>query len=272
MSRAYTLEIKSTSNTSPRAKYGHGSKVKGITIHHWGSDGQRHDNVVRWLRGAKGGVSNRNSSAHYVVSAGRVTRLASDNVATWHAGNSQGNGTTIGIECRPELSNGDWETLVQLCADLEERHGSLRYFRHKDWKATACPGRYSSRIGELVDAINAEHKLRKTGDKPRRDTNPPKTAPPPKLTAPPFPLPSGHWYGVESTNPKNHSGYWSQDRPGIRLWQQQMKQRGWRIGVDGRFGPQSRRVAIQFQKEKGLRVDGGVGAETWRAAWESPVT
>lgn len=267
----YKLEHKATSNTSTRARYGHGSKILGVTIHHWGSDGQKHDNVVRWLRGRNGGVNNRNSSAHYVVSAGRVTQLAADSVATWHSGNNKGNGTTIGIECRPEMSAGDWATLVELCADLEEKHGSLRYWKHKDWKNTDCPGRYSNKLGDLVKAVNAERKRRK-GGKGSTSSAAPKPGSASKRRAPAFPLPRGHWYGVESKDPRNHSGYWERDRAGIKQWQQQMKRRGWRINATGRFDQRSRTVARAFQKEKGLRVDGGLGRETWTASWEAPVT
>jgi peptidoglycan hydrolase-like protein with peptidoglycan-binding domain len=46
-----------------------------------------------------------------------------------------------------------------------------------------------------------------------------------------------------------------------------MAQRGWRIRVDGIFGPQSERVARAFQKRRGLRVDGLVGPRTWTATW-----
>lgn len=58
----------------------------------------------------------------------------------------------------------------------------------------------------------------------------------------------------------------------VRVWQQQMARRGWRLAVDGVFGPQTRSVAWRFQREKGLRVDGLVGRETWVAAWRRPVT
>lgn len=97
----------------------------------------------------------------------------------------------------------------------------------------------------------------------------------PGTDAPRFRLPNGHWYGPESSNPKNHSGYWEADRAGIRMWQTQMKtERGWTgIGkIDGRFGDKCYTVAKQFQGEKGLSVDGGVGRETWDASWEEPVT
>lgn len=58
----------------------------------------------------------------------------------------------------------------------------------------------------------------------------------------------------------------------VRKFQSRMRERGWRIEVDGIFGPDTERVVIAFQKEKGLAVDGVVGAETWRAAWLAEVT
>ena len=164
---SYRYKVKSSPNYSSRARYGYGSKVTGITIHHWGSTGQSHDGVVAYLTRPRG-----NTSAHYVVSDGRVTQLVDDGLAAWHAGSNKGNGTTIGIECRPEMSDGDFDTLVELCIELERVHGSLQYYRHSDWKATACPGKYASRIGELIDRVNAGK-----GGKP---TAKPKPKPKPK--------------------------------------------------------------------------------------------
>lgn len=58
----------------------------------------------------------------------------------------------------------------------------------------------------------------------------------------------------------------------VRTWQARMRQRGWRIAVDGKYGPESTAVARAFQREKGLRADGKVGRETWAAAWTAPIT
>jgi Putative peptidoglycan binding domain len=59
----------------------------------------------------------------------------------------------------------------------------------------------------------------------------------------------------------------------VRQWQQQMANRGWRIGVDGWFGLQSLSVCKTFQAEKSvLPVDGVVGPKTWGASWTAPVT
>lgn len=58
----------------------------------------------------------------------------------------------------------------------------------------------------------------------------------------------------------------------IRDWQRQMAARGWRIAVDGWYGPGSAGVCRAFQQEKGLSADGVVGPVTWAAAWTAPVT
>ncbi|MGV2822458.1 N-acetylmuramoyl-L-alanine amidase [Brevibacterium casei] len=91
-------------------------------------------------------------------------------------------------------------------------------------------------------------------------------------SAPKFPLPRGHWFGPESSNKKNHSGYRAGDRPGIRQFQKKLKDRGWSISVDGKFGPATSKVVKAFQKEKGLKADGLVGATTWAKIWSAAVT
>lgn len=79
--------------------------------------------------------------------------------------------------------------------------------------------------------------------------------------APPPPLAADHptWPGKSF-----QEGDASYD---VRVWQAQMKHRGWPIEADGDFGPQTRAITIQFQEEKGLPVDGVVGEKTWDAAW-----
>lgn len=58
-------------------------------------------------------------------------------------------------------------------------------------------------------------------------------------------------------------------RPAVAQWQAQMRQRGWRLAVDGFYGPESELAALQFQREKGLIADGVVGLQTWRAAFDN---
>lgn len=55
----------------------------------------------------------------------------------------------------------------------------------------------------------------------------------------------------------------------VEVWQQQMKDRGWNIDVDGFYGPQSENIARQFQQAKDLAVDGIVGPQTWEATFDT---
>lgn len=114
-----------------------------IVIHHWGADGQTHDGVVNWLCNRRA-----QASAHYVASAGRVTQLVHDYDRAWHAGPG-GNPRGIGIECRPECSDADFETVARLIAAIRAQHGNLPLRGHKDYMSTACPGRWYARLAEL---------------------------------------------------------------------------------------------------------------------------
>lgn len=51
----------------------------------------------------------------------------------------------------------------------------------------------------------------------------------------------------------------------LRAAQARLARQGWRIGIDGDFGPQTYRVVQQFQRRRGLDDDGVIGPRTWRA-------
>lgn len=118
----------------------------GIVIHWWGLPewNQTHDQVVSFL--CDGGRANP-TSAHYVVSDGRVTQLVSDANRAWHcAGN---NARTIGIECHPACTDGDLRTVARLIAAIRSEWGYLPLSRHCDHFATACPGNYKDKLDTL---------------------------------------------------------------------------------------------------------------------------
>jgi hypothetical protein len=64
-------------------------------------------------------------------------------------------------------------------------------------------------------------------------------------------------------------------RIGAHMWQARMAARGWKITVDGYFGPQSAAVAKAFAAEKNLQLasalPGEVNKAVWDAAWMLPV-
>ncbi len=57
-----------------------------------------------------------------------------------------------------------------------------------------------------------------------------------------------------------------------RQAQQRLVDRGWHLAVDSDFGPETARVVLAFQSQKGLAPDGIVGPITWQALWTAPIT
>ena len=90
-------------------------------------------------------------------------------------------------------------------------------------------------------------------------------------SAPDYPFPAGSYFGPKSGPANCISGFFSH-RDDFKVWQQQMKNRGWGITVDGLYGDQSANIAHAFQIEKGLVVDSLIGPATWSAAWNAPIT
>lgn len=58
----------------------------------------------------------------------------------------------------------------------------------------------------------------------------------------------------------------------VRRVQQRLKDRGWRVHVNGVFDGATDLVVRKFQAEKRLVVDGKVGPKTWAALWTAPLT
>lgn len=147
------------SHSSPaytRGREGH--KPEFIVIHHWGVDGQHFDNVVRYL--CRAGAD---TSAHYVAEGGRVACIVDCANTAWHAGNWEANIRSIGIECRPECTPQDMETVAQLVAEIRAVYGNLPLRTHDEFFATACPGRWKagiSLISKRADEINAQGKAK----------------------------------------------------------------------------------------------------------------
>ena len=212
-------DVRQSPNYSPGRPAGAPNQ---IVIHHWGVDGQTHQGVVGYLCSR----SNHGASAHYVASAGRVTQLVSDRDRAWHAGSS-GNPRGIGIECRPEMSDGDFETVAGLVAAIRSEHGDLPLRGHRDHMSTACPGRWYARLRDL----DARARQIAGGAAP----------------AAPAPAPAGGGLAVDGV-----IGWAS-----IRALQAALG-----TPVDGLIGPDTVRA---WQARLGVAVDGYLGAVTARA-------
>lgn len=281
-----TLKV-DTSHSSPNRSRRKG-RIKYLVIHHW-DDPKRNPSlagVVSWLTSTKSKVS-----AHYVVSERQVYRLVPESMAAWHA--RGGNSDSIGIECDPRQQDETYETVAALIREIRSRYGDIPLVRHRDVKgsSTTCPGTYDlARLDRLARGQSA-----KPIAVASKGTAKPVAKPAAKpangaacVKAPAFPLPSGYYYGptsgpVQSVSGRTRNSHLPNDviqvngrwrSKGLAVWQARMQARGWNIGkdgADGRYGNDTARIVKQFQKNKGLKVDGKIGPATWRAAFELPV-
>ena len=129
-------ESRTASKYTNGASVGRGNPTE-ILIHHWGVDGQTHDGVVSFFERESTGTS-----AHFVVSEGRIHCLVSTADVAWHAGDWAVNLRSIGIECRPEATDGDYKAVAWLIGWLREQFGNIPLAPHRKYAQTACPGRY----------------------------------------------------------------------------------------------------------------------------------
>ena len=244
MARAYKYITKFTSpNQNAR-----NSKVKSITIHHWGSRGQKFDNVVNWLCQKRAGTS-----AHYVVEAGKVACIVDPDRRAWHAGNSRGNHESIGIECRPEATEGDYATVAALVADLRSVYGNIPLKRHRDWTSTACPGVWDiGKIDRLARGVKPSVPAVSTGGASVPAAKP-KPAAPGKLVE------DGRW-GTATTsalqrllNSKTGSKLKIDGRTGPETWKALQRHLGHPV-VDG---------VIEHQSYRHTELGNGISPNGW---------
>lgn len=238
-----------------------------IFIHHWGADGQSHQGVVDYLCRADG-----NSSAHYVASAGRVTQLVHDYDRAWHAG-PEGNPRGIGIECRPEMSAGDFETVARLVAAIRNEWGNLPLRGHRDVMQTACPGRWYDQL----DALDKRAREITSGSKTPTPTKPAPSKPATGklavdgefgaattralqklLGTPQDGRISGQWPPHREYHPALLTVDYDDD--GSQLVRALQKRLG--VAVDGYLGPETIRA---WQKRLGVTADGYLGSATAKA-------
>ena len=84
-------------------------------------------------------------------------------------------------------------------------------------------------------------------------------APEPELPATPTPV----WPGTQFVWPRVPVV----SNKAVKLWQDQMIERGFALDADGVYGPQSKSACRAFQRDQGLLADGIVGRATWMAAF-----
>ena len=141
-----------TPSSQVPAVYGMARVVEGVTYHWWGDPRQNPQfmNIVNYLCRPNG-----DTSAHVVGEAGRVAWIIDAQHAAWHAGSARGNATTVGYECNPRLSDGDYETMGEFHYDMEKAYGRrLSIYVHKEWSSTSCSPIDKGRIRAIADRFH----------------------------------------------------------------------------------------------------------------------
>lgn len=127
--------------------------IEFIGIHHWGSYGQTHDGVNAFFAVTGPGQT----SAHFTASAGRVNCLVSPADVSWAMGTWPANLAAVTIECRPEATDADYQTVAELIAWIRAEYGADLPLRpHRAFVSTACPGIWDlGRLDAMARAITA---------------------------------------------------------------------------------------------------------------------
>lgn len=277
-----TIEVPGDSPNANQERFG--QDVETITFHWWGEPaGQTHDGTVAYLLKDRGG---NGTSAHYVVSPGRVSRCVPEEWTAWSSGKRAINRSDISVECDPNDPIGTLPTAASLLADLWTRHPDAVVHIHSDHVPTLCNGDYEDLMPDLIAMAKGQ-----TVDLPV--TILPATADIPSgkdllmalIDAPDFPLlrtPSHRCcYGPRTGPMESVSGHVpnslnpgevpSKGAQGLKDYQAQLVQRGYSLTVDGLYGDETANATDNLQRLAGLPRDKKVGPDTWHAAWILPV-
>lgn len=230
---SYEIEYHQTKNLIPnRKREDEQGTLKEIAIHHWGSDGQKFDNVVNWL--VADGNGNNNSSAHEVIEGGRVAVLADYKDGTWNSGTRAGNLNNYGLELRPEADDATIRTAAARIKAARDHAGKdLPLVPHQAYKSTACPGRYMDLLA-VLDRLARGEEVAVSVDKGTY------TAPAPSLDGRDLAV-DGRWGSATSQE--------IQTRIGVR--------------ADGKMGPVSWK---RLQEVLGTVADGVISSQSHRAS------
>lgn len=228
--------------------------ITKITIHH-----------MAIVNGSLEGVGNhfakssaQASSNYGIDSEGRIALYVEEQYRAWTSSNAANDHAAITIEVANskgapnwEVSDKAYEALINLCVDICKRNnikelvytgdktGNLT--RHNMFANTTCPGPYlQSRFDDIANRVNKE--LGKT----TTTTN------------------NNKAQEVNTVNIEMNVLSRGMTGPQVKTLQRLLNALGYNCGnVDGSFGPKTDTAVRNFQKARGLAVDGIVGKQTW---------
>lgn len=144
-----------TTSWQPSPNFAGGLTKDRIVVHWWDLPEKRptFNGTVTWLAMRASQVS-----IQYVAEHLRVTQMVREKDMAWHSGNGDVNRRSIGIEINPRLSDGDYQTVGELIADIwDRRGGECPVDPHRKYTSTSCPGTLDiPRLIRIARAVRAE--------------------------------------------------------------------------------------------------------------------
>ena len=133
---------------------------KWITVHNTGNPKSTADNERRWLDNPENTTS---TGWHIVVdSKEAIEAIPLDEIA-YHAGTTEGNTTSIGIEICDSAGSAGEKQAIELIASLliAKNWGIEKVRTHKSWSGKECPHLILPRWSQFIKDIENEMKYQK---------------------------------------------------------------------------------------------------------------
>lgn len=272
MSNSSLVTVKIPANANNYSVGRSGRKIEKIGIHHMAGilTAKQCGNIFQ--------NANRGASSNYGIGKDADVGLYVDEENTsWCNSNWDSNCKSVTIETSNCEIGGDWKVsdkvlnkLIELVADIAKRNKLGKLVKgknvvwHSMYAATSCPGKYllnkMDYIVEQANKINGQ-----TDSSEKEDTTVLEWQ---KMMNKVYNcgLAEDNSFGPDCRE-KALKYYLYYKIPTIKnehvkFIQNRLCKHGYKVAVDGSFGPDSEAKTKQFQKAKGITVDGYVGADT----------
>jgi N-acetylmuramoyl-L-alanine amidase len=251
---------------------------KWLVIHFTANDGDNATNNGKYF---KNNVVK--ASAHYFVDDDTIVKSVEEDYVAYAVGgkklNSGGiyhgvvtNYNSISIEMCDTVKDGKYNVsaktranAIELAKDIVKRHNidKSHVVRHYDITGKMCPKYYVDDINEWKAFVDDIFKSTTTKKQTTLNSNSVKKLQKALNSSYKLKLSVDGKLGTKTKTVLNTYTVKNYTNNAYAKWiQQRLKDKGYSIKVDGKFGKDSEKVLKQFQKDKGLKVDGVCGYNT----------
>lgn len=251
---------------------------KWLVIHFTANDGDNATNNGKYF---KNNVVK--SSAHYFVDDDTIVQSVEEDYVAYSVGgkklNSGGiyhgvvtNYNSISIELCDTVKDGKYNVsaktranAIELAKDIVKRHNidKSHVVRHYDITGKMCPKYYVDDVNEWKAFVDDIFKSTTTKKQTTLNSNSVKNLQKALNSSYKLKLSVDGKLGTKTKTVLNTYTIKNYTNNAYAKWiQQRLKDKGYSIKVDGKFGKDSEKVLKQFQKDKGLKSDGVCGYNT----------